>query len=60
MTAPGDWRVLQAWRGVSKAACKPLEIRDDCHFFSTVCEFAAHALGRTQWRLEYWYRELRT
>ncbi|MCJ7799015.1 MAG: cryptochrome/photolyase family protein, partial [Polaromonas sp.] len=28
-------------------------------FFSTVREFAAHAQGRKQLRLEYWYRELR-
>ena len=60
MTAPGDWRVLQALRGVAQAAHKPLDIRDDRHFFSTVREFAAHAQGRKQLRLEYWYRELRS
>ena len=60
MTAPGDWRVLQALRGVAKTSSKPLDIRDDRHFFSTVREFAAHAAGRKQLRLEYWYRELRT
>jgi deoxyribodipyrimidine photolyase-related protein len=60
MTAPGDWRVLQALRGAAQAARKPLEIRDDSHFFSTVRDFAAHAQGRKQLRLEYWYRELRT
>ncbi len=59
MTAPGDWRVLQALRGVAEASGKPLEVRDDRHFFSTVREFAAHAKGRKQLRLEYWYRELR-
>ena len=59
MTAPGDWRVLQALRGVAQATNKPLDIRDDLHFFSTVREFAAHAQGRKQLRLEYWYRELR-
>ena len=59
MTAPGDWRVLQALRGVAQAAQKPLDIRDDRHFFSTVREFAAHAEGRKQLRLEYWCRELR-
>ncbi len=60
MTAPGDWRVLQALRGVSAATGKALDIRDDLHFFSTVRDFAAHAKGRKQLRLEYWYRELRT
>ena len=60
MTAPGDWRVLQALRAVAKASGKPLDVRDDRNFFSTVREFAAHAEGRKQLRLEYWYRELRT
>ncbi len=59
MTAPGDWRVLQALRGVSAATGKALDIRDDLHFFSTVRDFVAHAKGRKQLRLEYWYRELR-
>ncbi|MDB5779326.1 MAG: cryptochrome/photolyase family protein [Polaromonas sp.] len=60
MTAPGDWRVLQALRGAARASSKRLDIRDDRHFFSTVRDFAAHAQGRKQLRLEYWYRELRT
>ena len=60
MTAPGDWRVLLDLRGAAKAADKLLDIRDDRHFFSTVRDFAAHAQGRKQLRLEYWYRELRT
>jgi len=59
MTAPGDWRVLQDLRGAALAAQGPLEVRDDRHFFSTVRDFAAHAKGRKQLRLEYWYRELR-
>lgn len=59
LTAPGDWRVLQALRAVAAQAGLPLELRDDTHFFSTVREFAAHAKGRKQLRLEYWYRELR-
>jgi len=59
LTAPGDWRVLHALRGVAAQAGLPLQLRDDTHFFSTVREFAAHAKGRKQLRLEYWYRELR-
>lgn len=59
MTAPGDWRVLQAIRAVALAAALPLDLRDDRHFFTTVRDFAAHAKGRKQLRLEYWYRELR-
>jgi deoxyribodipyrimidine photolyase-related protein len=59
LTAPGDWRVLQSLRDVATAYKLPLELRDDTHFFSTVRDFAAHAKGRKQLRLEYWYRELR-
>ncbi len=59
MTAPGDWRVLQAIRSVALRASLELELRDDRHFYSTVREFAEHAKGRKQLRLEYWYRELR-
>lgn len=59
LTAPGDWRVLQALRAVAAQAGLPLDLRDDSHFFSTVRDFAAHAKGRKQLRLEYWYRELR-
>lgn len=59
LTAPGDWRVLQALRATASQHRLPLDLRDDTHFFSTVREFAAHAKGRKQLRLEYWYRELR-
>ena len=59
LTAPGDWRVLQSLRTVATQHQLPLDLRDDTHFFSTVREFAAHAKGRKQLRLEYWYRELR-
>ena len=59
LAAPGDWRVLQNLRAVATHHALPLDLRDDTHFFSTVREFAAHAKGRKQLRLEYWYRELR-
>jgi deoxyribodipyrimidine photolyase-related protein len=56
---PGEWRVQAALRGVARAAGIPLEIRPDRHFFATRDEFAAHARGRKQLRLEYFYRPLR-
>ncbi len=59
MTAPGDWRVLEAIKTVAAANKLPLEIREDRHFFSSVREFAAHAKGRKSLRLEYFYREQR-
>ena len=59
MTAPGDWRVLQALKAAAAEAGLPLDVREDRHFYTTVREFAAHAKGRKQLRLEYFYRELR-
>ena len=59
LTAPGDWRVLQALRAVARQHGLPLDLRDDRHFFCTVRDFAAHAQGRKQLRMEYFYREQR-
>lgn len=59
MTAPGDWRVLQAIRMVAKAHGLPLDIREDRHFYVSVREFAAHAGARKSLRMEYFYREQR-
>ena len=59
MTAPGDWRVWHAIKAVVEGAGLALELCDDRHFYTTVREFEAHAKGRKQLRLEYFYRELR-
>ncbi|MGY0193868.1 cryptochrome/photolyase family protein [Leptothrix sp. BB-4] len=59
MTAPGDWRVLQAIKAVAADAGLPLDVREDRHFYVTVREFAAHARGRKSLRLEHFYREQR-
>ena len=59
LTAPGDWRVLQAIKAVAAANGLPLDICEDRHFFCTVSEFAAHINGRKSLRMEYFYREQR-
>lgn len=59
LTAPGDWRVLQALRETARALALPFELRDDRHFFATVRDFAVHAQGRKSLRMEYFYREMR-
>jgi deoxyribodipyrimidine photolyase-related protein len=56
---PGEWRVQEALRGAAREAGLPLEIRSDRHFFASRDDFAAHARGRKQLRLEYFYRPLR-
>ena len=59
LTEPGDWRVLQTLREVCAAAGVALELRADRHFLCSAAEFAAHARGRKQLRMEYFYREMR-
>lgn len=59
LVQPGEWRVLESLESIAKEAGVELEIRPDRHFLSTPEEFAEHAEGRKQLRLEYFYRELR-
>ena len=56
---PGEWRVRQALVAAAEEASIPLEIRPDHHFYCSNADFAAHAAGRKQLRLEYFYRPLR-
>jgi deoxyribodipyrimidine photolyase-related protein len=59
VTAPGEWRVGQALERAAAQAGVPLEVREDRHFLCTRAEFQAHAAGRRQLRMEYFYREMR-
>ena len=59
MTAPGDARVLASLRAEAAAHGLALDVREDRHFIGTVREFAAHARGRKQLRMEFFYREMR-
>jgi len=52
---PGDYRVRESLA----AACPTLEILPDRHFLCSAEEFRAHANGRKQLRLEYFYRQMR-
>jgi deoxyribodipyrimidine photolyase-related protein len=52
---PGEWRVQEELQ----RAAPGLEIRPDRHFLCSKAEFAAHAKGRKQLRLEFFYREMR-
>ncbi len=56
---PGEWSVREEIAAVAKAADVPLEIRTDRHFLCDAAEFAAHADGRKQLRMEFFYREMR-
>jgi deoxyribodipyrimidine photolyase-related protein len=59
LVQPGEWRVLDSLKEVANRLGVELELRPDRHFFATPEEFAEHAEGRKQLRLEYFYRELR-
>ena len=59
LAEPGDWRVLQTLRAACSEAGVALELRADRHFLCSREQFAAHAKGRKQLRMEYFYREMR-
>jgi deoxyribodipyrimidine photolyase-related protein len=59
VTHPGEYGVLAELRAAAARAGVPLDVREDRHFLCSPGEFAAHAAGRRQLRLEYFYREMR-
>jgi deoxyribodipyrimidine photolyase-related protein len=58
-THPGEWRVLDDMRGWQDAAGVPVEIREDGRFLCSLPRFRAWAAGRKQYRMEFFYREMR-
>ena len=59
LTEPGEWRVRQALTQAAQEAGVAIEFREDRHFLCTRAMFEAHAKGRKQLRMEYFYREMR-
>jgi deoxyribodipyrimidine photolyase-related protein len=59
VTEPSEWRVqalVETWDSLTGI---PVEIRTDDRFFATHARFAIWAHGRTTWRMEHFYREMR-
>ncbi|OYY66511.1 cryptochrome/photolyase family protein [Sphingomonas sp. 28-62-11] len=59
VTAAGEWRVaamIDSWETLFGI---PVDVRPDTRFIATLDEFAAWAKGRKQWRMEYFYRDMR-
>ena len=56
---PGEWSVRKEICEAAEAAGIALEIREDRHFLCSHAQFAAHAEGRKQLRMEFFYREMR-
>jgi len=59
LVQPGEWRVDQLFRQTAQRLGVDVEVLPDRHFLCTPDEFAQHARGRRQLRLEYFYREMR-
>lgn len=59
LTEPGEWRVQHMAETWSARFALPVDIRPDARFFATRSRFAAWARGRTGWRMEHFYREMR-
>jgi deoxyribodipyrimidine photolyase-related protein len=56
---PGEWRVAQSLSTTCQALGLELEVRPDRHFLCSREDFAHHAAGRKQLRMEFFYREMR-
>jgi deoxyribodipyrimidine photolyase-related protein len=55
----GEWRVQTALETTARALGVDFEVRTDRYFFCSRDDFARHAKGRKQLRMEFFYRELR-
>jgi deoxyribodipyrimidine photolyase-related protein len=58
-THPGEWRVLEDMRGWEAATGVPVEVREDGRFLCSLPRFRTWAAGRKQYRMEFFYREMR-
>ncbi|MDP3886721.1 cryptochrome/photolyase family protein [Hydrogenophaga sp.] len=56
---PGEWRLQQDIAAVAHSAGVPLQVLEDTHFLCSRARFARWASGRKEWRMEYFYREMR-
>ncbi|MBB5035377.1 cryptochrome/photolyase family protein [Prosthecobacter vanneervenii] len=59
MVQAGEWGVQRDLEAAAAELGVPLEVWDDRHFLCTPAEFAKHAAGRKQLRMEFFYREMR-
>ncbi|MGL5446868.1 MAG: cryptochrome/photolyase family protein [Rhabdaerophilum sp.] len=59
MTEPGEWRVAEMMQDWRETLPVPLEIRDDDRFLCSRAVFSHWAKGRKQYRMEFFYREMR-
>jgi deoxyribodipyrimidine photolyase-related protein len=60
VTHPGEHRVLTGLQALASQTGLPVELIEDNRFFSTPAQFAAWATPRREWRMEFFYRHMRT
>jgi deoxyribodipyrimidine photolyase-related protein len=59
VTEPGEWRVWEMMLDWRERFDVPVHIRPDDRFIASRDEFARWAEGRKQYRMEFFYREMR-
>jgi deoxyribodipyrimidine photolyase-related protein len=59
VTEPGEWRVWEMMLDWRENLGVPVHIREDSRFIASRDEFAQWADGRKQYRMEFFYREMR-
>ncbi len=59
VTEPGEWRLAAAFEDLALASPAPVEIRPDTRFICSRATFEAWAAGRSELRMEFFYREMR-
>ncbi len=59
VTEAAEWRVLEMQKGWAEAFDVPVLIRNDTRFIATQDEFRRWATGRKEWRMEFFYRDMR-
>jgi deoxyribodipyrimidine photolyase-related protein len=60
LTEPSEWRVLEAAKTWETRLGIPVEIRPDDRFLASREDFAAWAQGRKHYRMEFFYRDMRS
>jgi deoxyribodipyrimidine photolyase-related protein len=55
----GEWRLQQGIEAAARTAGVPLHWHEDTHFLCSRARFARWAQGRKEWRMEFFYREMR-
>ena len=59
VTAPGEYRLAEAFEAFAAESNVPFKIREDDRYLCSAGDFAAWADGKKELRMEFFYREMR-